>query len=54
MNVRHFEIFWGFLNTFLKKGKLLFGNLRLLKEIFRQVEAFLNKYVDFLKITRLF
>jgi hypothetical protein len=28
--------------------------VRLLKDIFRQVKAFLNEYEDFLKMTRLF
>jgi hypothetical protein len=40
--VGHFERFRGFLNTFLKKLRRLFRNVRLLKVIFREMEAFLN------------
>jgi hypothetical protein len=36
----HFERFLGFLNTFSKKWRFLFRNLRLLKDIFREMEAF--------------
>jgi hypothetical protein len=54
INVGHFERFRGFLNTFSKKWKLLLRNVRILNDIFREVEAFLNLYEDFLKITRLF
>jgi hypothetical protein len=39
-NVEHFEKFLGFLNTFSNKWRLLFRNVRLLKDILRQVEAF--------------
>jgi hypothetical protein len=39
INVGHFERFRGFLNTFSKKGRLLFRNLRLLKDISRKIEA---------------
>jgi hypothetical protein len=48
INVGHFER--GFLNTFSNKWRLLFRNVRLLKN--REVKAFLNE--DFIKITRLF
>jgi hypothetical protein len=54
INVGNFERFRGFLNTFSKKWKLLLRNVRILNDIFREVEAFLNLYEDFLKITRLF
>jgi hypothetical protein len=38
----HFERFRGFLNTFSKKWELLFRNVRVLKGMFRDVEAFLS------------
>jgi hypothetical protein len=47
--VKSFERFWGFLNTFSKKWRLLFRKVRLLKNIFREVEAFLNQYEDLYK-----
>jgi hypothetical protein len=39
INVEHFERFRGFLNKFSKKWRVLFSNVRLLKDIFREVEA---------------
>jgi hypothetical protein len=42
MIVGHFERFRGFLNTFSKRLNAFFKNVRLLKDIFRKVEAFLN------------
>jgi hypothetical protein len=42
INVGHFERFRGFLNTFSRKWRLLFKNVRLLKDIFREIEAFSN------------
>jgi hypothetical protein len=39
IDVEHFERFRGFLNTFSKNWRLLFRNVRLLKEV--EVEAFL-------------
>jgi hypothetical protein len=47
--LKDFEVFY---NSFLKEWRLLFRNVRLLKDIFREVEAFfinilINKYVAF-------
>jgi hypothetical protein len=54
INLGHFARFRGFLNTYSKKCRLLFRNVRLLKDILREVKAFLNKLEDFIKISRLF
>jgi hypothetical protein len=65
MELRLFQRTRGFLKLFPDKWRfffmnlghfwrLFFRNLRLLKDIFREVEAFLNYYEDFLKITRFF
>jgi hypothetical protein len=40
ISVGHFERFQGYFNTFSKKFRLLFRNVRLLKDILRGVEAF--------------
>jgi hypothetical protein len=50
----HFEKFRGLLNTFSKKWRILFRNVRFLKDIFREVKVFLNGYEYSLKLTRLF
>jgi hypothetical protein len=42
INVGRFERLQGFLNTFSWKWRLLFRNVRLLKDIFREVKAFLD------------
>jgi hypothetical protein len=42
INVGHFERFLGFFNTFSEKRRLLLRNMRLLKDIFSEMEAFLN------------
>jgi hypothetical protein len=52
--VGHFERFRGSLNTFSKNWRVLFRNLRLSKDIFTEVKAYLNQYEGFLKIMRLF
>jgi hypothetical protein len=43
-NVRHFERVWGFVNIFSNKWGFLFWNVRLLKDICREVDAFLNDW----------
>jgi hypothetical protein len=52
--VGHFERFRGFLNAFSKKWRLLLRDLRLLKEIFREVQASVYKCGAFIKISIIF
>jgi hypothetical protein len=40
INVGHFERFRGFLNTFSRKWRLLFRNVRLLKDNFLLIRGF--------------
>jgi hypothetical protein len=50
---KFFSLIWNILCG-TKKCRVLFRNVRLLKCIFREENAFLNYYGDFLKIMRLF